>query len=203
MHSRQDVGRKKMLARCFKKWKSYISILKKKKQKKNDSLFSLEPCFEFFGNGKYGLFLRQKVSGDMIFTGYWKVPVLSFSVMGNTVFFEAKSLWKNDIYWLLKSSCFELFRDENCGYGNKIFTDYWKVLVLSFSVTENTVFFYPKSWYKGNIYLVSLSFSWYSRTWEVRFFVQWFFFLNFLFLFVCVYFTVCVFMFHAPLHGQS
>ena len=175
----------------------------KKKQKKNDSLFSLEPCFEFFGNGKYGLFLRQKVSGDMIFTGYWKVPVLSFSVMGNTVFFEAKSLWKNDIYWLLKSSCFELFRDENCGYGNKIFTDYWKVLVLSFSVTGNTVFFYPKSWYKGNIYLVFLSFSWYSRTWEVRFFVQWFFYLNFLFLFVCVYFTVCIFMFHVPLHGQS
>ena len=65
--------------------------------------------------------------------------------MGNTVFFEAKRLWKNDNYWLLKSSCFELFRDEKCGYGNKIFTDYWKVLVLRFSVTGNTVFFYPKS----------------------------------------------------------
>ena len=169
--------------------KLYFSPQKKKKKNiKNDSLFSLEPCFEFFVNGKYGLFLRQKVSGNMIFTGYWKVLVLSFSVMGNTVFFEAKRLWKNDNYWLLKSSCFELFRDEKCGYGNKIFTDYWKVLVLSFSVTGNTVFFYPKSWYKGNIYLVFLSFSWYSRTWEVRFFVQWFFYLNFLSFCLCIFY---------------
>ena len=31
-------------------------------------------------------------------------------------FFEKKSYWKDDIYWLLKSSCFELFGD-----GNKVF----------------------------------------------------------------------------------
>ena len=47
-------------------------------------------CFEFFGDGKYGIFLRQKVDGKMILTGCWKVLVLSFSVMGNTVFFSQK-----------------------------------------------------------------------------------------------------------------
>ena len=57
----------------------------KNNNKKNDRLFSLEPCFWLFGNGKYGLFLRQKVSGKIIFTGYWKVLVLSFSVMRNMV----------------------------------------------------------------------------------------------------------------------
>ena len=36
---------------------------------------------------------------------------MKFSDMENTFFFELKSKWKYDIYWLLKSSCFELFRD--------------------------------------------------------------------------------------------
>ena len=49
-------------------------------------------CFERFGGGKYGLFLSQEVDGKMIFTGYWEVLVLNFSVMGNTVFFSAKKL---------------------------------------------------------------------------------------------------------------
>ena len=31
------------------------------------------------------------------------------------VFFEPKSWWKDDIYWLLKSSCFELFGDGKYG----------------------------------------------------------------------------------------
>ena len=106
-------------------------------------------CFEFYRGGKYGLFwaknlmemwylliteklfwtfrvweiqsfLRQKVKEKMIFTDYWNVLVLNFSGMENTIFFEGKSWWKGDIFWLLKSSCsgipkgfcFELF-----GYG--------------------------------------------------------------------------------------
>ena len=117
--------------------------------------------------------LRQRVYGKMIFTGYWKVLVLSFSVMRNTVM---------EIWYLLITE---------------------KFLFWAFWWREIQSFFIPKSWYKDNIYLVFLSFSWYSRTWEVRFFVQWFFYLHFLFLFVCVYFTVCVFMFYVPLHGQS
>ena len=92
----------------------------------------------------------------MIFIDYWKVLVLNFSEVGNTVFFlakmlmerwyllitekflfltfrrlkirssfEPKSWWKDDIYWLLKGSCFELFGD-------------WKY----------GLFFEPKSWWK-------------------------------------------------------
>ena len=68
-------------------------------------------CFDLFGNGKYGLFLSQKVDGKMIFTDYWKGLVLNFSVMGNTFFFESRIWWKDDIHWLLRSSCFELFGD--------------------------------------------------------------------------------------------
>ena len=93
--------------------------------------------------GKYGLFSFQKVDGSMIFFDYWKVLVLNFSEMRNTIFFwaeklmemwyllitenslfwifqrwevrsffEAKRWWKDDIYWLLRSSCFKLFRDD-------------------------------------------------------------------------------------------
>ena len=100
----------------------------------------------------------------MIFIDYWKVLVLNFSEMGNTVFywakklmerwdllitekflfwtfqrwemrsfFEPKSWWKDDIYWLLKSSCFELFGDGKYGLffsqkvdGKMIFTwSFW------------------------------------------------------------------------------
>ena len=93
------------------------------------------------------VFLSQKVDGNMIFTDYWKVLVLTFSEMGNTVFswakklteiwyllitgkflfwtfrwweirsfFESRSWCKDDIYWLTRSSCFELFGDGKYGF---------------------------------------------------------------------------------------
>ena len=55
-------------------------------------------CFNLFGNGKYGLFLSQKVDWKMIFTDYWEVLVLNFLVIGNRSFFQPKSWWKADIY---------------------------------------------------------------------------------------------------------
>ena len=45
-----------------------------------------------------GLFFNQKVDGKIIFTDYWKVLALNLSGMGNTVFFEPKCRWKDDIY---------------------------------------------------------------------------------------------------------
>ena len=106
------------------------------------------------------VFLSQKVDGNMIFTDYWKVLVLTFSEMGNTVFswakrlteiwhllmtgkflfktfrwwairsfFESRSWRKYDIYWLLRSSYFELLGDGKYGLffsqkvvGKMIFT---------------------------------------------------------------------------------
>ena len=83
------------------------------------------------------------------------------------------------VYWKLKSSRFELFGDKKYGLflsqevdRKMIFTDYWEVLVLNFSVMGNTVFFHQKSWWKHDIYVVFLSFLWYSRTWEICFFAQ-------------------------------
>ena len=35
LHSTQELGRKKNLAQSFKKWESYISVLKKKTKTKN------------------------------------------------------------------------------------------------------------------------------------------------------------------------
>ena len=91
--------------------------------------------------------------------------------------FEPKSWWKYDIYWLLKSSCFDHFGNGKCGLfsakklmeiwyllitenflfwsfhkweirsflsqevdAKMIFTGYWEVLILNFSVMKNTVF---------------------------------------------------------------
>ena len=110
------------------------------------------------------VFWSQEVDENMIFTDYWKVLVLTFSEMGNTVFswtkklteiwyllitekflfwnfrlleiqsfFESRSWWKDGIYWLLRSSCFELFGDGKYGLffsqkvdGKMIFTwSFW------------------------------------------------------------------------------
>ena len=85
------------------------------------------------------------------------------------VFFEPKRWWKDEPYWLLKSSCFDYFGDGKYGLflsqkvdEKMIFTGYWEVLVLNFLVMGNTAFFQPKYWWKDDIYLVFLSFSWYS-----------------------------------------
>ena len=63
-------------------------------------------------------------------------------------FFKPNSWWKYDIYLLMKSSCFELFTGRKNSLslsrkvdGTMIFTDYWKVHVLNFSKTGNTVCF--------------------------------------------------------------
>ena len=111
--------------------------------KNNEVIFSLAWNIIFSDNWKVlvlkflemknMVFLSQKVDGNMIFTDYWKVLVLNFSVMGNTVFFESRSWWKDDIYWLLKSSCFEFFGNEKYGLffsqkvdGKMIFTwSFW------------------------------------------------------------------------------
>ena len=129
------------------------------------------------------VFLSQKVDGNMIFTDYWKVLVLIFSEMGNTVFswakklierwyllitekvllwnfrwwkiwsfFESRSSWKHDIYWLLRISCFELF---------------------NFSVMGNTVLFWVKKLMETWYLLVTEKFLfWTFRWWETRSFFQ-------------------------------
>ena len=106
-------------------------------------------CFNLFGNGKYGLFLSQNIDGYMKFADYWKVLVLNFSLMGNTVFLLVKKLMER-WYWLVPE----------------------KVLLSTFQWWEIRSFFQPKIWWKDDIYMVFLSFLWYSRTWETWFFVQ-------------------------------
>ena len=90
---------------------------------------------------KNTIFLSQKVDGNMILTDYKKVLVLIFSEMGNTVFswakklierwylqitekifFESRRWWKDDIYWLRRNPCFELFGDGKYGlfYSQKV-----------------------------------------------------------------------------------
>ena len=66
-------------------------------------------CFELFGDEKYSLFLGQEVDGKMIFTGYWEVLVLNFSVLGNTVFFSVKKFMER-WYYLGLFKLFMIFR---------------------------------------------------------------------------------------------
>ena len=84
------------------------------------------------------------------------------------------------VYWLLKSSCFEIFGNGKYGLsssqkvdGNMIIIDYWKVLALNFSEIRNTVFFWAKKmmerWY--SLITKKILFSTFQR-WEIWCFFQ-------------------------------
>ena len=96
------------------------------------------------------VFLSQKFDRNMIFTDYWKVLVSTLSEMGNTVFSWAKKL--TEIWYLLITVNF---------------------LFWTFRWWEIQSFLKSRSWWKDDIYIVFLSFLWYSRAWEILFFAQW------------------------------
>ena len=104
--------------------------------------------------------------------------VLNFWEMGNTFFFDPKSWWKDEIYWLLKSFCFKLFGDRKYGlFWAKTLMEWWYLLITekflfwTFQWWEIGSFFQRKCSWKDDIYLVFLSIPWYSRTWQTWFFV--------------------------------
>ena len=158
--------------------------------KNNEVIFSLAWNIIFSDNWKVlvlkflemknMVFLSQKVDGNMIFTDYWKVLVLTFSEMGNTVFSWAKKL--TEIWCLLITGkfLFWTFRwlEIRSFFRVKKLMERWYLLVTekflfwTFRWWEIRSFFQPKSWWKGVIYLVFLSFPWYSRTWKIWFLVQ-------------------------------
>ena len=72
-------------------------------------------CFQLFGNGKCGLFFETKVGENMILLITKMLLFWIFQGWKIRYFFEVKSWWKDDTYWLLKSSCFELFGDGKYG----------------------------------------------------------------------------------------
>ena len=125
------------------------------------------------------VFLSQKNDGN-IFTDYWKVLVLTFSGMGNTVSFWAKKLMERWYLLITEKFLFWTFRWwEIRFFSVKKLIERWYLLVTekflywTFRWCDTRSFFQPKNWWKDDIYLVFFSFPWYSRTWEIRFLVQW------------------------------
>ena len=116
------------------------------------------------------------MDGKMIFTDYWKVLVLIFLEMVNTVSFSAKKLMERWYLLIIEKFLFwsfwewevrSFFSQRVDGY--MIFTDYWKFLVLNFSVMENTVFFSVKKLMERWYLLVTEKFLfWTFRWWEIR-----------------------------------
>ena len=68
-------------------WKIWSFIWSKKLMERWYLLITETFLFWAFPWWKIWSLLRQKVNGKMMFTDYWKVHILSFSVMRNTVFF--------------------------------------------------------------------------------------------------------------------
>ena len=116
------------------------------------------------------VFLSQKVDGNMIFTDYWKVLVLTFLEMGNTVFSWAKKLTEiwyllvtgKILFWTFRWWEIRSFLSQEVA-GKVIFTSYWEVLVLNFSMMGKTVFFSAKKlterWYLRGLFELSMIFQ--------------------------------------------
>ena len=116
------------------------------------------------------VFLSQKVDGNMIFTDDWKVLALIFLGMENTVFFWVKKLmerWyllvtEKFLFWTFRWWEIRSFLSQEVDW-KMIFTGYWEVLVLNFSVMGNPVFFSVKKlverWYLLGLFEVSMIFK--------------------------------------------
>ena len=116
------------------------------------------------------VFLNQKVDGNMIFTDYWKVLVLIFLGIRNKVFSWAKKLmerWyllitEKVLFWTFGWWEIRSFLSQEVD-GRIIFTGYWEVLVLNFSVMGNTVFYSAKMlmerWYLHGLFELSMIFQ--------------------------------------------
>ena len=63
------------------------------------------------------IFLSQKVEGNMIFTDYWEVLVLNFSVMGNMVFFSAKKVDGKMIFTWSFWAFYDIPGPGKCGFS--------------------------------------------------------------------------------------
>ena len=126
-----------------------------------------------------------------MFTGYWKVLVLKFSEMENTVFFRVKKLmerWyllntETFLFWTFQRWEIRSFLSQKVDgkmitdywwllitdYWLKMITDYWKVLVLNLLETGNRVFFSAKklmeSWY---LLIAGKFLFWTFWRWEIR-----------------------------------
>ena len=99
-------------------------------------------CFEFFGDWKYGLFRVKKLMEIWYLLITEKFLFWTFLGMKNTVFFKSKSWWKDYIYWLLKSSRFELFGDGKYGlFRVKKLMEIWYLLI-----TEKFLFWTFRWW---------------------------------------------------------
>ena len=94
-----------------------------------------------------------------MFTDFWKVFALSYLEIRNTVLLELKRWWKNNIYWLLKSSCFGLCGDWKYGlFLAKKLMERWYLLIMKsscfklFGDGKYGLFFKSESWWKDDIY---------------------------------------------------
>ena len=118
----------------------------------------------------WGRKMCQKVDGKIIFTDYWKVLVLNFSVMGNMVFFELRTWWERWYLLIMEKFLFWTFRwweirsfFESRSDGKMIFTSYREVIVLNFSLMGNRIFFSAKKlmerWYLFRLFELSMIFQ--------------------------------------------
>ena len=124
----------------------------------------------FSAKGNMAFFWAKKLMEKMIFTNYGKVLVLKFSVVGKTVVFESRSWWKDDIYWLQKSSCFEIFGGGKYGLflePRSWWKDdtYWlpRSSCFELSVMGNTIYFLAKNlmerWYLLSLFELFMIFQ--------------------------------------------
>ena len=133
------------------------------------------------------LYIKKQNLSEVIFCLAWNISLLITKKFLFWIFwrwkiwyFEPKSWWRYDIYWLLKISCFNPFGNVKYGFfltqkgdGKMLFTEYWKGSVLNFSVMGNTAFFWVKKVMERWYLLVTDKFLfWTFWWWKIQSFLQ-------------------------------
>ena len=93
----------------------------------------------------------------MIFTGYWKVLILTFSEMGIRSFLEPKSWRKYDIYWLLERI---------------LLLNIYLFLFWTFGDRKYSLFWVKKLMERWYLLVTEKFLFWNFRWWEIQSFFQ-------------------------------
>ena len=89
----------KLLFLTFWRWEIWHSFEQKKVMQRWYLLITGKSLFWTFGRWEMRSFLSQKVDDKMIFTDYWRVLVLNFLEIRNTVFLSQKVDGKMIFTW--------------------------------------------------------------------------------------------------------
>ena len=159
-----------------------ISQSSKEKQKVNENILIDYWNFLVWNFSRMG---NTAFFWDKKLVERWYLLIAEMFLFWNLLGWKIRSFWGKKLmerWYLLVTEKFffwtVLWWEIRSFFGGKKLKERWyllmteKFLFSAFQWWELRSFYWLESWCESNIYLAFMSFPWYSRTWDIRFFVQ-------------------------------